>query len=67
LLFNKVANAVRKILEVLEKGAKGDLSFRVDNHTNNELGLISEKINEFFEGIGNNRHGILSYRRYANE
>lgn len=53
LLFNKVANAVKKILEVLEKGAKGDLSFRVDLHTNNELGLISEKINEFFQGIGN--------------
>lgn len=52
ILFNKVANAITKILEVLEKGANGDLSFRVDIHTNNELGHISEKINEFFEGIG---------------
>ena len=53
LLFNKVANSIKKILEVLEKGANGDLSYRVDIHTNNELGHISEKINAFFEGIGN--------------
>ncbi len=52
LLLNKVANSVRKILEVLEKGARGDLSFRVDIHSNNELGYISEKINNFFEEIG---------------
>lgn len=52
LLFNKVSNAIAKILEVLEKGASGDLSYRIDYHSNNELGVISEKVNEFFEGIG---------------
>lgn len=52
ILFNKVANSVKKILEVLEKGASGDLSSRVDIHANNELGFISEKLNIFFESIG---------------
>ena len=51
LLFNKVSNAIKKILEVLEKGSEGDLSFRINYHSNNELGLISEKINGFFESI----------------
>ena len=52
ILFNKVANSIKKILETLEVGANGDLSARIDLHSNNELGHISEKLNEFFEGIG---------------
>ncbi|MBN1468410.1 MAG: cache domain-containing protein [Fusobacteriaceae bacterium] len=52
ILFNKVANSIKQILETLEIGANGDLSARIDLHSNNELGHISEKLNEFFEGIG---------------
>lgn len=62
LLFNKVATVVRKILEILGKGTDGDLSSRIDYHANNELGLISEQINKFFEGmaISLNKAKVLS-------
>ncbi|MBN1470050.1 MAG: cache domain-containing protein [Fusobacteriaceae bacterium] len=51
LQFNKVSNAIKKILEVLEKGADGDLNVQIDYHSDNELGTISEKINYFFNEI----------------
>jgi len=53
LFFTKMAKAMKNVIEVLEKGAKGDLSARIPISTNNELAVISEKINELFEGIGN--------------
>lgn len=51
-LFGKVANIIKKILAALDSGSKGDLSSRIDINVNNELGLISQRINDFFEGIG---------------
>ena len=53
IFFTKIAKAMKNVIEVLEKGAKGDLSARIPISTNNELAIISEKINELFEGIGN--------------
>lgn len=52
VFFTKVAKNMKNIIEVLEKGAKGDLSERIPVNSNNELATISEKINELFEGIG---------------
>ena len=53
IIFSKVTNNVKRILEVLEKGASGDLTSQIESHLNNELGLISNRINEFFFSIGN--------------
>ena len=53
LIFNKVSTLIGKILHALDEGAKGNLNTRVDVDANNELGLISSRLNNFFETIGN--------------
>ena len=53
LIFNKVSNLIKKILHALDEGSKGNLNTRIDVNANNELGLISNRLNNFFETIGN--------------
>ncbi len=52
LFFNKVSKAMKNLIDVLEKGSKGDLSARITLNSNNELSIIGQKINELFESIG---------------
>ena len=51
LFFNKVARAITELREALEKGANGDLTSEITSHSDNELGAISNKINEVFESL----------------
>lgn len=52
LFFTKVSKAMKNVIEVLEKGAKGDLSTRIPITTNNEMAVIAEKINELLDNMG---------------
>ena len=52
LFFTKVSKAMKNVIEVLEKGAKGDLSNRIPITTNNEMAVIAEKINELLDNMG---------------
>ena len=52
LFFSKVAKSMKNTIDVLEKGAKGDLSNRIPITTNNEMAIIAEKINELLDNMG---------------
>jgi len=53
IIFNKVSSLIQKILFALDEGSKGNLNTRIEIKANNELGLISNSLNNFFESIGN--------------
>ena len=52
LFFSKLAKSMKNTIDVLEKGAKGDLSNRIPITTNNEMAVIAEKINELLDNTG---------------
>lgn len=50
-IFGKVSLNIKKILSVIEEGTKGNLVTNIEINSNNELGLIGQKLLEFFDSI----------------
>lgn len=52
LLFSKViSNSINNVIKGIEKGISGDLDSKIESITNDELGLVSKKYNEFLDKL----------------
>lgn len=52
LLFSKmISKSINNLITGIEKGISGDLDSKIESITNDELGLVSQKYNEFLEKL----------------
>jgi sensor histidine kinase YesM len=67
LIFAGLGRNVNKLKEGIDKVAKGDLSTKIDIHTSDEIGVISQNVNRMVEEIINLLNRVASEKKAKQE